>query len=339
MKKISSFFNPLYLVALLMIVGLSFFLEERERSPEVFYGFAQNKETEINLDYPVRVDSIFVKAGDRITEGTRLLSLTQINLQKEISDEQLDVEERKRTFDIKSNQIKNKISLLNNQLETERKSTQLKLDKIEADYNYKKTLTDDIKSFDNSKQKEQLLLNYERTKNTFTTELSDFEKKINLEIEALKSSVKSERQLLQVNINRHLNDVAFTKEKMNKLAISSPNNALVGNLHIRVGEYISSFKTMITLYEQNPTTVSGFIHESMAINVLPGDQFVVQSAQDPSRVCQGVITGLGSRIVEIPERLRKIPEQKTFGQEVLLSIPSDNGLLQKEKVLIYRKEQ
>ena len=49
---------------------------------------------------------------------------------------------------------------------------------------------------------------------------------------------------------------------------------------------------------------------------------------------KGVVTTLGSRIVEIPPRLRKIKELKTFGREIIIEIPSDNPFLQKEKVIL-----
>ena len=50
--------------------------------------------------------------------------------------------------------------------------------------------------------------------------------------------------------------------------------------------------------------------------------------------CRGIVTGLGSRVVETPVRLRKIPEVSTYGREILVSIPPDNSFIQKEKVVI-----
>jgi hypothetical protein len=75
----------------------------------------------------------------------------------------------------------------------------------------------------------------------------------------------------------------------------------------------------------------------MKVNV--GDSLEVYSLKVPGMVYDGVVTGLGSRIVEIPSRLRKLPEFKTYGQEVILSIPVVNGFLQKEKVGLRSKEQ
>ena len=44
--------------------------------------------------------------------------------------------------------------------------------------------------------------------------------------------------------------------------------------------------------------------------------------------------GMGSRIIEIPDRLRKNPTFKTYGREIQVEIPSDNQFLQKEKVIL-----
>ena len=48
----------------------------------------------------------------------------------------------------------------------------------------------------------------------------------------------------------------------------------------------------------------------------------------------GKVIGLGSRIVEIPSRLRKIEAIKAYGREVLIEISKENCFLQNEKVSI-----
>ena len=58
------------------------------------------------------------------------------------------------------------------------------------------------------------------------------------------------------------------------------------------------------------------------------------SSSRPDIQNKGVVKTLGSRIVEIPPRLRKIKELKTFGREIIIEIPSDNPFLQKEKVIL-----
>jgi hypothetical protein len=68
-----------------------------------------------------------------------------------------------------------------------------------------------------------------------------------------------------------------------------------------------------------------------------GDPFLIRSAVDPTQTCEGVVTGLGSRVVEIPGRLRKIPEVKIYGREVVVSIPAENPFIQREKVMMERQ--
>ncbi|HRW74331.1 MAG TPA: hypothetical protein P5563_00425 [Saprospiraceae bacterium] len=51
--------------------------------------------------------------------------------------------------------------------------------------------------------------------------------------------------------------------------------------------------------------------------------------------CRGQVVALGTRVVEIPERLRKMPEIKTYGREILVAIPPANEFLQKEKVQLF----
>ena len=96
---------------------------------------------------------------------------------------------------------------------------------------------------------------------------------------------------------------------------------------------------MIDFYEQNPNVVVGFVHESLTPQIREGDSLLVISSLHPEHRLSGRITGLGHRIVEIPERLRKIPELKTYGREVMIEIPTENSFLQKEKVLLQRTNQ
>ena len=107
-----------------------------------------------------------------------------------------------------------------------------------------------------------------------------------------------------------------------------------GNILCKKGEHISAFNTLINFYERNPTIVKGYVHESLILEVQVGDSLRITSSLHPSQQVKGEVIGLGSRIVEIPARLRKIPDIKTYGREVLIRIPSDNPFLQKEKVML-----
>lgn len=333
METIKKIFNPLYLVALILAYFLYSYSQKSTESSEMFFGFAENKETEINLDYPVKVDKIMVKPGDFIEAGTQLAELTQITLSKEINDEQLRINELTSEFMTKKNDIESEISVLQSEMNQELKEIDAEIEKLKSERKFKESLSSGLKTIDIKPGLE--------SQKVFDTELKTLNEKKDLiksnygtKISSKNLRIEDEKGIYNSAVKRHNSDVGFAEEKMKKLDLKSPSNALVGNVHIKEGEYIQSFKTMVTLYEPNPTLVAGFVHESMIVDVEVGDKFFIRSALNQDHRCTGVVTGMGSRIVEIPERLRKMPELKTYGREVLIAIPADNKFLQKEKVII-----
>lgn len=334
MEMFKKIFNPLYLLAIILAVLLFNYSQKSNETSDLFFGFAENKETEINLDYPVKVDKIMVKPGDFIQAGTQLASLTQLALDKEINDEQLRINELTSEFETRKNDIESEIKVLESELQKAQNDIKVDIQKLRAEMEYKETLKDGLKTIDikpgdqsNALHASKIAALEEKSKNVSLT--------YQTKISSRRLRIEDERGIYNSAVKRHNSDVGFAQEKLKKLDLKSPSNALVGNVHIKEGEYISSFKTMVTLYEPNPTLVAGFVHESMIVNVSVGDKFKIKSALNPENACIGVVTGMGSRIVEIPERLRKIADLKTYGREVLISIPSDNKFLQKEKVIIY----
>ena len=127
--------------------------------------------------------------------------------------------------------------------------------------------------------------------------------------------------------------IQYEKEN-DRLSIHAPSDGLIGSVSCKEGENISAFSTLMNFYKHNPTLVKGYVHESMILEVKVGDELEVSSSLHPDVKIKGIVFGLGSRIVEIPERLRKIAEYKTYGREVLIKIPEENDFLQKEKVLL-----
>lgn len=334
MEMLKKILNPLYLLAIILAVMLYNYSQKSNESSDLFFGFAENKETEINLDYPVKVNKIMVKPGDFIEAGTQMASLTQLALDKEINDEQLRINELTSEFSTKKNDIESEIKVLESEMQKATNDIKVDIAKIEAEMTYKESLKSGLKTIDIKPGEESKLI-YESKIAALQEKSRNISLTYQTKINSKKLRIEDERGIYSSAVKRHNSDVGFAQEKLKKLDLKAPSNSLVGNVHIKEGEYISSFKTMVTLYEPNPTLVAGFVHESMIVNVEVGDKFTIKSALNPGNSCTGVVTGMGSRIVEIPERLRKIADLKTYGREVLITIPSDNKFLQKEKVIIY----
>lgn len=327
-------FNPLYIFSLVLIAFLFKYKSSQNETVELFFGFTENKETEINLDYPVRVENLEVKPGDFIPKGKKLATLTQLTLLKEISDEQLKVSELNSQYNKVREGIEGEIEILRAEQELKLADVDFKIQEVEAEIKYQDQLKNDLASISNIDNSTVLQLHQQKIAR-YQKSKQDIRDDYAVRIQQKEGRIQNELAIHYAAVKRHNSDVGYNEEKLKKLELTSPSDALVGNVNIKRGEYVQSFKTMMTLYEPNPTTVVGFAHERMIVNVKVGDEFRIVSMRDPSLECKGKVTGLGSRIVEIPERMRKIPEMKTYGREVIIAIPPENGFLQKEKVMLY----
>ena len=157
---------------------------------------------------------------------------------------------------------------------------------------------------------------------------------INTQINNLKSERFADNNPLLSEIKALEVQLEHYKERKKDEVIIAPTDGLIGNVHCKEGEKISSFGALISFYEESPTLVVGYIHEELILKININDSIDIFSSSRPDIQNKGVVKTLGSRIVEIPPRLRKIKELKTFGREIIIEIPPDNPFLQKEKVIL-----
>ena len=330
LKKI---YNPLYLIAVGFAVFLFIYKSQLKSNQDQFFGFAENLEMEVNLDFPVQVNGILVQEGDSINNASPLLNLTQLALSKDINDEQFKIAELDARYQTNRNIIKSEINLVNAEYQENLNEIDAKIKSLENEIVLHEDMKAGLKSL--QLEEEDAKIKAIRTEiDLLNKSRIDLEKVNQTLVGGLNQKISDELNNLKASISRHNSDVSFNEKKLNKLSLRSPGKALVGNIHVKEGEYVDAFETMVTLYEPNPTQVKGFVHEGMRINVNIGDEFTIRSIQDGDKVIKGKITGLGARIVEIPERLRRVPTMKMYGREVVLSISSENTFLQGEKVMI-----
>ncbi len=324
MKKINIIYILAFLVGLLLWRASGNF----QRESLVFYGFAENKETEINAEYPVEVKKLYVTTGQKVKAGTVLADTEQADLPKKQEQalfkiQELKAEKAEAVSKIKAqiNQIEARIVMKTGEIDSE-----IALLKSKAEQN-RKLLKDLGNSGEGRSMTDIRVAALQKEKDLIIRPLK-------VEIDKLKAEFKASGKPRDAQIQSLENEIDFYKNKTEKFALTAPSDGLIGNIHVKEAEFVPSFQTLITFYEENPTLVQGFVHESMILKVSVGDSLDVVSSLQEKESCRGIVTGLGSRIVEIPSRLRKMQEIKTYGREILIKIPRDNSFMQKEKVIL-----
>lgn len=131
-------------------------------------------------------------------------------------------------------------------------------------------------------------------------------------------------------------ELALLREEESRLTIRALASGVVDSINFRVGEKVSPFAPILTISGHRPSLVRGYVHEKLPIHLALGDSVDVSTVGMRTAKFRGVVVGLGSRIMELPMRLWKIPNYPLWGREVIVRIPADNPLLLGEMVNVHR---
>ncbi len=324
--------NTIYIVAIGLVVILILLFARLKNDSAFFYGFSENKETAISLGRDVVIEKILITTGERVKKGDLLMVVKNTLIPRKISELEL----KKEALNINSQQdinaIKNKISSLRISKINKVSEIESKINSLNKEIELHKLLYSGLKSIPGNtnemESKEQIELKYLEGKLVSISDAYNHEIAYNQNLlNEINEPTEIEKEILNNEIGRYKSE----EEKMN---IYAPSDGIVGSINCKEEENISAFSTLMGFYQMNPTLVKGFVHESLLLQVKIGDDFEVISSMHPEHKVMGNVIGLGSRIVEIPQRLRKIPDFKTYGREVMIEIPADNMFLQKERVML-----
>ena len=337
MKK----FNIVYSIAFL--VGISFLIFSkigRDKTSVIFYGFAENKETEIAMDNDVEVEKIYVTSGQKVEKGAVLLDVYSPGVPLKISVikyQITEVESRQKLWRL---DFAFKIDQLRRELKEKTSILQSQIGQQQAKINENKQLINALQSIDvdNTVLNDDTLSPIAYKIKMLEEELAFTKKNNFLTLENLKKEEGMGIADFQSKLDNLNVELLYLEEKKENQKIIAPSKGLIGNVHFVEGEKVQPFRTLISFYEENPTQVIGYVHEESMVKIEINDSIAIYSSSRPEIEHVGIVRALGSRIVEIPQRIRKIKELKIFGREITIEIAPENNFLQKEKVVLSLKE-
>ncbi len=326
-------FNLLYLLVPVVIFAILQINWNYAKHSVTFFGFAENKETEINRPYPVLINSVHVTPGQAVNQGDLLMVVTRASLGLKLGDLSYDVEALKVKRLEQKAELESSINKLLAQRQWKVADFEAKIQNLKAEMELNQSLVKNLKSINVPENSQTNSPNAIKIA-SLEKELEAVVKPIDVEIQRQKDELNAVNSPIDVQISKLKNRIEHHEKEEEKFTILAPTDGLIGNVHCIEGENMNSFRTLISFYERNPTLVEGYVHESLILHVDVGDTIDVSSSLHPEQNSLGIVVGLGTRIVEIPERLRKHPEIKHYGREVLIGIPPENPFLQKEKVVL-----
>ncbi|MBX2996714.1 MAG: HlyD family efflux transporter periplasmic adaptor subunit [Bdellovibrionaceae bacterium] len=142
---------------------------------------------------------------------------------------------------------------------------------------------------------------------------------------------------LAVDIEDLGQEIEYLELQKKNLYVFAEVDGIVGAVNFKKGEKVPAFTSVLTLSPANPSYVEGFVHENLQTKLEIGKTVSVVPLTRGHATLQGKIVSVGSRIILMPPRLMHFPNVQIWGREVVVEIPSQNGLLLGEKVQIKPK--
>jgi HlyD family secretion protein len=208
---------------------------------------------------------------------------------------------------------------------------------LKAQYELNRQLTAGLRSVENNKE-----MDSEKRLSPLEIQIEGLERELKLmnhpsqiQINLLKESLTNMEDPLLKQVLRLEKELQLLLSEQEKLVMVSNIDGIIGSVNVKEGEKVSPFMPMLTIHAKTPSYVQGYIHENIHNMITIGDKVRVYSlSSEKNAWIEGEVIGVGSRIVEYPERLRVPRDLKIWGREVVVQIPSENGFLLGEKVRI-----
>ncbi|HRW74565.1 MAG TPA: hypothetical protein P5563_01610, partial [Saprospiraceae bacterium] len=271
--------RSLYLFFFLLVGLCILWLLNRQhnRHTEYFYGFAENQETEMNLEEDVQIVNILVDEGQAVSKGDTLLEVRMADLDyrlEKVAHETLDLQARERIWE---SDMRSRIQQQTESLAQKRQERKLKIAQWEANLAFQKEILASVGKQTSSEMATPVALERERM-------LAGLQAGItadSLQLIELKEELRIGMTPFRIQREKQVSERDWLLVRKDNMIITAPYDGLVGNIHGRVGEHQSSFSTLVTFYEQHPTLVKGYVHESLLVQVRLHDSLDVVSLVRP----------------------------------------------------------
>jgi multidrug resistance efflux pump len=308
-----------------------------KRESTAFYGIAETREISVNSEKGVGIKKIHFTPGQTIPKNALMVELNQPELEIKINEISHQLEELKIKKLGEDSAIKSQINQLEAQAASTTSDINYKIKQIESQHNINKELTTELKSFENynSQKRANSLKNPMNLKiESLHKELEMAKNMLRIKVNLLRDELNSPGNAYLVQMESLAKELTLLNEEKQKLLIYSQIAGIIGSVNYKEGEKVSPFTPILTLHAKSPSYVIGYIHENVYNKVAVGDKLDIVSLADRGNRTLGEVSGIGSRIIEYPIRLRRRPEIQLWGREVQIKIPPDNNFLLGEKVLI-----
>ncbi len=315
------------LVLLLVIISFRY----RNRT-EALVAVVESQVTAISYQKAVTVLDIRVISGQEVKKGDTLLIVSRPDLTLDMARKMNDLEEKISRKSMAVDDRRSKMELL--AIERDGKVNRLlaKKNELETKLYQEQLIRQELQQSTKKNNGDSLSM---VELNAILAEIKDVREFYRKEIQRQRLQVKQDTIRINQSISILNRELEALEEEQTSLIKVAQFGGIIGTVEVQLDELVSPYKTMITIYELQPSVIKAFKNEAIGSPVQPGDSVKIVS-ENRSYSILGVVSELGARITSYPNKIQPInTEMRQYGQEIFISIPKNNRFLNGEKVYVY----
>lgn len=327
----------LFLLFACVLTGAVWIMNDlQSQSTQTFFGTAETDSRVVNLEFPGVVQQVFVEPGAKVRQGDTLAVLVRTEFDREALEftgemkqiaAELDAENR--ALDREQEELLDKYATQISELKTEIKVLQTESDVQE---NLKAALSGSEKEAGG----ENNIPNVRKAQIAAMEEtILQLERQTREEIKQFDKQRLSNQSVHDARVSYLRRSVEYIASERDKMVLLAAIDGYVELVLVRKNQIVQGFTELFRITALQPVKVVCYLHESEADVMVPrGDTVELSSTARPEIICQGVVTGSTSRLVELPTRLRKFAEIITWGREMFIQLPETNQFYVGEKIQV-----
>ena len=321
-----------WLGALAATAGLTwFFYGDRAE----FRGIAEDAKSVVSTENAVEVLGMRVQPGQNVRPGDTLVTLRSPELALRMAQVQQELEGAYGDANLNQSETQRRSAQLRAEFASKRAELAGQIRNLTDLHNRNRSLVSGFKAMgiDGADADTSALLEQIRTlRHQIEVEESGMKRQI-----ALLEGSKGNMSRLATSREEALrNELSLLREEEKRMVFVSMVHGIVDSVNYKAGERVAPFSPILTISGHRPTLVRGYIHERVRTDIAVGDPVeVVALGMRPAKI-QGHVSGLGSRLLEIPPRMWKTPSIPMWGREVIVQIDTANPLFQGEMVSVHK---
>lgn len=322
--------NIIYLFWILLL-GAGFLIGKRlqNQSFHQIFGIANAEGQILRIEDAVLIQKSYVKSGIKVKKGDTLMLLFRNELDKQSVESGTQLSQISAERDARNTAIEREkeVFVLRQNARIVDLQAQIKALEVQIDLQnkLKQAISENNTNNNNLKLQDIVALK----ESIRQVELQSIE-----QLKLYDNQRVSNNSITNIKSEQILNVTKYIGKERQKLVLLAPFDGLIEDVFVVQNEVAAAFKDLIKINPQQPNKVTGFVHEALNLPYQLGDTVLLQSVLRPTVTYKAQVVGASTEVAELPFRLRKYTEVKTWGRELFVNLPPQNEFFIGEKIII-----